>query len=77
MSEGMRSTFRGLSVLLKTKRKRAGLFQTRFTTWRSDIHTVLKVDAGGGFFGVQNIKFFKENEENKLGSAHAFTTYGM
>jgi hypothetical protein len=82
MRKGKRSirrTLRGPFVLLKTQWNRAVLFQTRFTTtWGSEIHISLKVDAGVGFFsGVQYIIFVKESEGNVLEGVHASTAYGM
>jgi hypothetical protein len=81
MTEGMRSIFRTLrepSVLPKSQRNPAVLFRAGFKTiWGSEIHIGLKVHAGVGFFGVQNIMSVKDSEGNMLGSAHASTTYGM
>jgi hypothetical protein len=68
-------------VLPKTQRNLSVLFRIHFTTIRgSEIHISLKLDADAGvdlFSGVQDIISVKDSESNRLGSAHASTTYGI
>jgi hypothetical protein len=75
----IRRKFRGPSVLPKTRRNRAVLLRTRFTTlWRSGIHINLKSDAGVAFVSaVEYVICIKGSEGNMLASAHASTVHAV
>jgi hypothetical protein len=75
----IRQTFRGPSVLPKTRRNLAFLLRKGFTKlWRIEIHINLKIDAGVPFMSaLQYIISVKDNEGNMLLCAHASTAYAM
>jgi 3-methyladenine DNA glycosylase Mpg len=72
---------RGPSVLPKTKRNRAVLLRTGFTTvWRSEIHICLKIGADAGVSLGSAIRYItcnKGREGSMLVSALASTLYAV
>jgi hypothetical protein len=77
----IRRTLRRPSLIPKTKRNRAVLLRTLFTTlWTSEIHIILKIDADAGVAfvsAVQYILSIKDREGSMLVRAYASTIYAI